>query len=102
MRESCLEITKNNIKKPGPPPGRSYKDFSGQKIGNLTIIKRVERPIHSKILHSYWLCRCSCGNELSLPTSEFRHRTKCKECANKEMRIKLSTHFKDLTNKRFG
>jgi len=41
------------------------KDLTGQKFGLLTAIKKM--PSHSG--HTYWLCRCECGNEKEVQTS---------------------------------
>ena len=71
------------------------KDFTGQKIGMLTVIKRLDqRDKHRNIM---WLCKCDCGNESIVPTSRFA-------CAPE---IKIScgcqrTKLEDLTGKRFG
>ncbi len=35
------------------------KDLTGQRFGRLTVLEFVPR----KGRHSYWLCRCDCGNE---------------------------------------
>ena len=41
-----------------------YIDLSGQKLGKLTVIKRVEDHITPSGQHKQlWLCRCDCGNE---------------------------------------
>ena len=39
------------------------KDISGEKFNFLTVIKQVPKPPHLKNNHTYWLCRCDCGNE---------------------------------------
>ena len=71
------------------------KDFTGQKIGMLTVIKRLDkRDNHRNIL---WLCKCDCGNETIVPTSRFA-------CAP-EVKISCGcqrTKLEDLTGKRFG
>ena len=38
-------------------------DITGQRFNFFTVIKQVERPSHLKNNHTYWLCRCDCGNE---------------------------------------
>lgn len=38
-------------------------DLSGQKFNYLTVIKQVPRPAHIKCNHTFWLCKCDCGNE---------------------------------------
>jgi hypothetical protein len=41
-------------------------DYSGQKFGRLTVIKRAENNKHGNV---QFLCRCDCGKELVLPSS---------------------------------
>lgn len=37
-------------------------DRTGQKFGQLTVIKQVENNSHG---HTQWLCRCVCGNTIT-------------------------------------
>ena len=39
-----------------------HKDLTGQRFGNLMVIKRNNR-IRRGYTESAWLCKCSCGNE---------------------------------------
>lgn len=48
----------------------TFKDLSGQKFNRLTVIKRVPKPEHLKRNCVYWLCKCDCGGETILATSE--------------------------------
>ena len=41
------------------------RDLTGQKFGLLTAIKKA--PSHNG--HTYWLCKCECGNEKEIQTS---------------------------------
>jgi hypothetical protein len=39
-----------------------FIDLSGQIIGNLHVIKRVEAGNGD----TYWICECCCGNEIKI------------------------------------
>lgn len=41
------------------------KDLTGQRFGLLTAIKKMP----SRNNHTYWLCKCDCGNEKEIQTS---------------------------------
>ena len=42
----------------------NFKDLTGKKFGELLVKQRVEVPEYVKSKsHSYWLCKCNCGNE---------------------------------------
>jgi len=66
----------------------------GDRFGHLTIINKDTRPLH----RSSWLCRCDCGRELYVITSDLLRGIKSCGCS----------HFSDkyapidLTGKRFG
>lgn len=46
------------IKEYGFPKSRKYKDITGKKFHNLTVIKISDKTIRKAI----WECKCSCGN----------------------------------------
>ena len=50
-------------------------DLTGQKFGRLIVIKRVE----NKNNHSYWLCKCECGNYKTIYSGHLK-RGKIKSC----------------------
>lgn len=50
-------------------------DMTGVKIGRLTVIKKV----HSKNTNARWLCRCDCGNEITVLGTTLR-RGNSKSC----------------------
>ena len=72
------------------------KDISGQRFTRLTAISYS----HSNKYHmSYWLCRCDCGNEVTVRICELtrtddRRRQSC-GCLNRE-RIKAAMQLKRL------
>jgi len=43
--------------------GFKVKDITGQKFNYLTVIKQVPKPTNLKCNHTFWLCRCDCGNK---------------------------------------
>ena len=38
----------------------NFKDLTGQKFGNLTVVERVSNNIYGS---SQWLCKCDCGGK---------------------------------------
>lgn len=44
-------------------------DLTGQKFGRLTVIERAE----NKGKHTYWKCRCDCGNDCVINSSNLIH-----------------------------
>lgn len=66
-------------------------DFTGQKIGKLTVLGREDDPRHG----TWWRCRCECGNERVVRSSKLLNKmiTSCEEC---------SPRYKDMTGMRFG
>lgn len=62
----------------------SFKDLTGQKFGRLTVIERV--PNKSK--HTYWRCKCDCGNETVVAGYTLTHGlTRSCGCLNDELRV---------------
>lgn len=59
-----------------------FLDLSGQKFGLLVVIKFVGR----KNNHSYFLCKCECGNETEVTSNNLRrnHTTSC-GCLNEKL-----------------
>lgn len=52
-------------------------DLTGERYGNLTVIKRVE---NSKNGHSNWLCKCDCGNYTTVHSGHLREKRGTKTC----------------------
>lgn len=74
-------------------------DLTGQVFGRLTVLQRAENTTKSR--GSRWLCKCTCGNFISVASTHLRdgHVKSC-GCLNREM---ASERFlKDLTGKQFG
>ena len=58
------------------------KDLTGQKFGRLTVI---ERSGNSNCRKTMWLCKCDCGNELTVVGENITNgRTKSCGCLRKE------------------
>ena len=57
-------------------------DLTGKVFGNLTVLRRVEKPNHLKKKTWYWECKCSCGNITIVSTSNLKtgHTFRCSEC----------------------
>ena len=72
------------------------KDLTWQRFGKLVVIKRVKNYKNSNDRHCYWLCKCDCGNQVSIVgTSLTNGMTKSCGCLRKDKII-------DLTGQRFG
>ncbi len=65
----------------------------GDRFGHLTIINKDTRPLH----RASWLCRCGCGRELYVITSDLLRGIKSCGCGTGKPSYNL-----DLTGKRFG
>ena len=78
--------------------------LEGQKFERLLVIKRVERPEHIKRKRVFYLCKCDCGKEKIVNSSDLltKHTVSC-GCKQKENRIRhVSQIFNDLTGQKFG
>ena len=79
-----------------------FIDLTGQKFNMLVVLKRVEDKISpSGQKYVQWLCKCECGNECIVQSTNLKtgHTTSC-GCLQKQ-RIS-ETHLDNLTGKRFG
>lgn len=77
-----------------------FINLTGQVFGKLTVIERDNSV--SKDKGAYWICRCQCGNIVSVKSYSLRSgATKSCGCLNKEINSKP----KEITNmvgRRFG
>ena len=47
--------------------GRKARDsIAGMKFGRLTAIREASRPADAKAKGKWWLCKCDCGEEISV------------------------------------
>ena len=89
--KQCKKCKQKNTKTPN-----NFIDITGKKFNNLTVIKRddtVTFPVK-------WICKCDCGNIISVLGSEIRsgHTRSCCCLQKESARQKVI----DLTGKRFG
>lgn len=49
--------------------GNGFKDETGNRYGNLTVLRRDSNGPHKK---AYWICRCDCGAVKSIWWAELR------------------------------
>lgn len=76
---------------------RQIEDLTGRKFGELTVLSQAERDARN---HVRWLCRCSCGNEVTVLASELkRGHTRSCGCMR---RGGIRHDRRDLTGQRFG
>lgn len=69
------------------------RDLTGQKFNHLSVIEITEKTPRATI----WLCRCDCGNETTVATSDLTSgHTKSCGC------LKRKSNAKDLRGQRFG
>lgn len=70
-----------------------FKDLTGKKFGRLTVI---ERNGHKGRVIS-WLCKCDCGNEITISVSNLTSgNTKSCGCYRSELAEKLNISYKKL------
>jgi len=63
-----------------------FQDLTGLKFGKLTVIERAE---NSPIGHTRWDCRCECGNETIVSSSDLKSgNTKSCGCLKKKNNFK--------------
>jgi len=59
-------------------------DLTGQKFGNLEVLRRGEDYVSrkGKRRDPRWVCRCDCGNEILTRASDLsaKKSTKCRKC----------------------
>lgn len=53
---------------------RSGLNLEGKRFGMLTVIKVIG---HSLKRGNIWLCKCDCGNEVNIPTGDFKRSSHC-------------------------
>jgi len=75
-------------------------NLSGQKIFRLSVIKEVNKPEHLKgNKKRYWLCRCDCGIEKIVESSNLRngHSKSCGCLKNEMTGNRFRTHGRRQT-----
>ena len=74
---------------------RKFEIRTGMRFGKLVVSKQVERKPNDKDKHYKWLCKCDCGNEIVVRSSDLR-RGRIKSCGC------LKYEIKDIKGQRFG
>ena len=63
---------------------QNLKDETGKVFGRLTVVERI-RPKRTLLMthRAIWLCRCACGNEMTVSGNMLRRGTfrECGTCA---------------------
>lgn len=67
------------------------KDLTGQQFGRLIVIKKTTTPNTTKSHDAFWLCKCECGNEKIVSTTNLKNNsTQSCGCYNREQTHKRS------------
>ena len=74
-------------------PSNNLVDLTGKVFGHLTVLRRDESVTGGK---AKWICRCTCGNTVSVFSSSLRSG-KTKSCGCRSAPLKH-----DLTGQEFG
>lgn len=82
------------------------KDYIGQRFGRLVVVREHKTPYISPSGKKTrrFLCKCDCGNEVTVLRSQLtsKNGTKSCGCLQKESVRKKALKEHDLTGKRFG
>ncbi len=68
-----------------------FRDLTGQKIGELTVLRRVEDPRYVK-----WECECSCGKIVIRYGSQFRNSNRPKTCGHDSEKARFRERMERL------
>lgn len=70
-----------------------FNDLKGQKFGRLTVIKRDESRLIGGKKRTYWLCKCECGNIVSVRADQLGKDSNSCGCLKVEQdKINLSKY----------
>ena len=75
---------------------RRAEDLTGREFGELTVLRRVENDKYGRVC---WLCRCSCGKEVTVRALQLKSG-KTRSCGCKRHDIPYNKY--DLIGQRFG
>lgn len=68
----------------------------GHKYGRLTVIERAKKPEGNNSTDAFWLCQCSCGNQVVVSGSRLRSgNTKSCGCLRSKGEENLALYFKE-------
>lgn len=60
--------------------GRPAIDHSGKRVGMLTVIERDKTKPGKSGCDAWWICKCDCGNIISLRSNSISGKVKTKSC----------------------
>jgi hypothetical protein len=78
----------------------AYIDLVGQTFGELTVIEKTEAPDHIKDKRVYFLCKCSCDNEI-ITSSKNISNGETQSCGCLRLK-KFKNKYKEFFNKKIG
>ena len=80
---------------------RGFKNLVGEQFGQLQVIARAE---NTKNGTAQWLCKCSCGNEIIVPTASLKQGlTKSCGCLKRKINQERGIQEADIVSgQRFG
>lgn len=83
-RETALRRRDNGI------PSPCALDLTGQTFGRWTVLRLTEPGLARTDGHRVWICRCECGVERPIPSSNLRSGSSrgCGSCAKREQDAK--------------
>ena len=75
----------------------AYKDLTGRKYGQLTVLREYGRDNHKNVL---WECRCDCGRNIYVTSGNLNsgNSTRCRNCLYEAQKER----YEDLTGRKFG
>ena len=75
-------------------------DLTGQKFGKLTVLKR---DINTQKTGTYWLCKCDCGNVVSLRKDVLTRKNKPQQSCGCDLKQRNSkAHLKNEIGNKYG
>lgn len=79
------------------PSGRFTQDFTGMRFNHFLVLSRHHEKYHGQIM---WLCRCDCGKEIPVATSDLKrgYKVKCRRDCPKFGVIKGVAAFNYIYN----
>ena len=79
---------------------KEYKDYTGEKIGHLTVLEyfghQIDKSVKKRIM---WKCQCDCGNIAYVSSDNFQSTVSCGCHKNKSTSERFSSK---LEGQRFG
>lgn len=79
----------------------TLKDMTGQRFGRLTVLHRDESKPKGHGHKAYWVCRCDCGNMVSVVGTNLRNGT-TQSCGCLQRERTSEAGLVDLTGQQFG